>query len=329
MHPKKICILGGTGFVGKHLAIRLDALGHKVKILSRHPQRHREILVVPGIQVIEANVFDGDDLRRELSGMDVVINLIGILNESGHDGRGFQAAHVNLPARIVTACKRVGVPRLLHMSAMNAGVLRSQSNHPHNGNRGSDYLRTKGEGEQRVLDANSDELAVTVFRPSLIFGRGDGIFGRFAGILKLTPVLPLACPNTRFAPVFVGDVVEAFVQAMDTPDSAGQAYDLCGPRQYSLRQLVEYTARLMGIKRAIIGLGPTLSRWQGNIAEYIPGKPFSKDNYRSLQSDSVAPATYKFPFGIEPTTVESIAPLYFGNNTTRARYMDFRSQAGR
>ena len=116
---------------------------------------------------------------------------------------------------------------------------------------------------------------------------------------------------------------------MNDPDSIGKAYDLCGPRQYSLRQLVEYTAKLMGIKRSIIGLGPTLSRWQANIAEYVPGKPFSKDNYRSLQSDSVPPANYEFPFGIEPTTVESIAPLYFGSNTTRGRYMEFRSQARR
>lgn len=329
MQAKKICILGGTGFVGKHLATRLDALGHQVKILSRRPQRHREILVVPGIRLVQANAFDTDDLRRELAGMDVVINLIGILNEAGHDGRGFQEAHVNLPARVVSACKRVGVPRLLHMSAMNAGVLRSQTAHQGSGNRGSDYLRTKGEGEQRVLEGNGDGLAVTVFRPSLIFGRGDGIFGRFASILKLTPVLPLACPNTRFAPVFVGDVVEAFVRAMDNPESFGKTYELCGPRQYSLRQLVEYTAKLMGIKRHIIGLGPTLSRWQANIGEYIPGKPFSRDNYRSLQSDSVPTANYQFPFNIEPSTVESIVPLHFGNNTTRGRYMEFRSQAGR
>ena len=210
MQAKKICILGGTGFVGKHLATRLDALGHQVKILSRHPQRHREILVVPGIKVVQADAYDGNDLRRELDGMDVVINLIGILNEPCHNGSGFQAAHVNLPLRVISACKSVGVPRLLHMSAMNAGVLRSQAAHQNSGNRGSEYLRTKGEGEQRVLAASDEDLATTVFRPSLIFGRGDGIFGRFAGILKLTPVLPLACPNARFAPVFVGDVVEAF-----------------------------------------------------------------------------------------------------------------------
>ena len=329
MQAKKICILGGSGFVGKHLASRLNTLGHQVKILSRHPQRHRDILVLPGVRLAQANAHDDTDLQRELTGMDVVINLIGILNEPGHDGSGFQAAHVDIPAHVVSVCKQVGVPRLLHMSAINAGVLRSQAAHQNKRNRGSDYLRTKGEGEQHVLAASDNQLAVTVFRPSLIFGRGDGIFGRFANSLTLTPVLPLACPNARFAPVYVGDVIEAFVRAMDDPDSFGKAYDLYGPRTCSLRQLIEYTARLQGLKRHIISLGPTLSRWQANIAEYLPGKPFSRDNYRSLQSDSTPPASYQFPFGIEPTTVESIVPLYFGNNTTRGRYMEFRSQAGR
>lgn len=317
MQHKKVCLLGGTGFVGKHLAVKLSDAGHHVKIITRHPHRHRELLVVPGVDIVKGNPFDAADLRRELAGMDVVINLIGILNESSHDGSGFQAAHVNLPAGIAAVCKGVGVPRLLHMSALNAGI------------RSSDYLRTKGEGERLMLAASDDQLAVTVFRPSLIFGRGDGIFGRFAQLLKLTPILPLACPTSRFAPVFVGDVTEAFMRAMDDPDSVGKGYDLCGPRQYSLRQLVEYTAELMGKKTVIWGLNPTLSNWQANVLEYLPGKPFSRDNYRSLQNDSVPQTNYQFPFGIEPASVESIVPTFFGPHNARSRFMAIRSRAGR
>jgi NADH dehydrogenase len=329
MQTQKICILGGTGFVGKHLAIKLADAGHSVKIISRHPQRYRELLVVENVEVVQGNPFNGDDLDRELAGMDVAVNLIGILNESAHDGSGFEAAHVDLPARLVAVCKRIGVPRLLHMSACNAGVLRSEAAYQDKKNRGSDYLRTKGEGERKVLDASGDDLAVTIFRPSLIFGRGDGIFGRFASILTVAPVLPLACPTARFAPVFVGDVTEAFLRALGDPDSVGKTYDLCGPRNYSLKQLVEYTAAMMGIKRIIWGLSPTLSRWQGNIFEYIPGKLFSQDNYRTLQSDSVPRMGYEFPFGIEPTSVESVVPTFFGNKPSRNRYMALRARARR
>ena len=329
MHPKQICILGGTGFVGRHLSTALATAGHRVKILSRRPHRHRELLVVPGIQVVEASPANADDLNREFSRMDVVINLIGILNESGHDGKGFQAAHVDLAARVVSACKKTDVPRLLHMSALNAGILRSQSAYRDKQHPGSDYLRTKGEGEQCVLAANGDDLAVTVFRPSVIFGRGDGIFGRFAEVLQYAPVLPLACPTARFAPVYIGDVVQAFVRAMDDPASHGQTYSLCGPRNYSLKQLVEYTADLLGIKRIVWGLNPTLSRWQANVFEYLPGKIFSRDNYYSLQSDSVCGGGYQFPLGIEPTTVESVMPGLLGSSGPRGRYDGFRAQARR
>lgn len=319
MQHMKVCILGGTGFVGRHLAAKLNDAGHQVKVISRRPHRHRELLVIPGVTVVNGSPADDDDLRREFTGMDAVINLIGILNESGHDGRGFEAVHADLPARVAAICEQVGVRRLLHMSALNAGVRSS----------GSHYLRTKGEGERRVLAASGDRLAVTVFRPSLIFGRGDGIFGRFAGLIEMSPILPLACPNSRFAPVFVGDVSEAFLRAMDDPDSFGKGFDLCGPRQYSLRQLVEYTACLMGKKPVIWSLGDTLSRWQANLFEYLPGKLFSRDNYRTLQTDSVPTSHYQFPFGIDPSSVESIVPTFFGQHNARSRFTAFRSRAGR
>jgi uncharacterized protein YbjT (DUF2867 family) len=319
MKHKNVCILGGTGFIGSHMAPALVEAGCRVRVLTRRRERHRALIVVPGIEVMEADVYDRSALEKALEGQDAVINLVGILNERGHDGKGFERAHAELPARIAEACKASGVTRLLHMSALNAGRPGARSH----------YLRTKGLGEDRVHAAADERLAVTSFRPSVVFGRGDGFFSLFAGLLRVSPVLPLAGYTARFAPVWVGDVVQAFVRALDAPASHGQRYDLCGPREYSLKQLVEYTARVIGVRRIVWGLGPTLSRWQANLFEYVPGKPLSRDNYLSLLSDSTCARGVELPFGIEPTPLEAVVPTYLGKLAPRRRFYDYRAAARR
>jgi uncharacterized protein YbjT (DUF2867 family) len=308
-----ICVLGGTGFVGSHLVARLVAGGRQVKVITRHLQRHRDLLVLPGVQLLEGDVNDPAILKRHFRGCDAVINLVGILNEKGHNGSGFRRAHVDLARHMVEACRATGVARLLHMSALNAD----------SGTGTSLYLRTKGEAENLVR-THAPDTRVTVFRPSVIFGPGDGFLNRFAGLLRISPILPLACPGARFAPVYVGDVVDRFVDSLEDRATFGQRYDLCGPRVYTLMELVRYTARTIGVRRIIIGLPDWASALQATIFEYLPGKPFSLDNYRSLQRDSVCPGG-----GTCPTTLESVAPSYLGRNDRNARMQRLRSTAGR
>lgn len=296
----RVCILGGTGFVGRRLTARLVARGHHVKVLTRQRFRHTNMLVLPTLSLVQADVYDPGVLRRELEDAAAVVNLVGILNERGHRGLGFQKAHMELTEGLLQACRGAGVRRLLHMSALGA-----DTHGP------SHYLRTKGEAAAQVLAAKS--LAATVFEPSVIFGPGDSFLNRFAGVLKRLPlVFPLAFPKARFAPVYVGDVVEAFVRCLEDGVGLGQRYVLCGPKTYTLKELVTYTARLTGARRMILGL-PRPAAWlQAALMERLPGKPFSLDNYRSLTRDSVSDEDGLATLGLKATPLESIAPTYLG-----------------
>jgi uncharacterized protein YbjT (DUF2867 family) len=300
MNNREICILGGTGFVGSHLASRLTDEGYVIKILTRRRERHRALLVLPSTRVIEANVQDSAQLNSHFTGCGAVINLIGILNEKGHDGRGFREIHVELAEKVLQVCKNTGVARLLHMSALNADPSKGSSH----------YLRTKGEAEQHLLSASDDEVNVTCFRPSVIFGPGDSFLSRFAGFLRITPIMfPLPCPNARFAPVYVGDVVDTVAKALEDKSTYGKSYDLCGPHDYFLKDLVKYISEISDHRRRIIGLPDWLSKLQATVMEYVPGKPFSLDNYRSATQDSVCPNAERCP-----TSVESVAPGYLGRH---------------
>jgi NADH dehydrogenase len=300
MSTHKICLLGGTGFVGKRLAARLSEAGHDIVILTRHRERERDLLVLPTVRLVQGDVYDPEFLRKQFEDRDTVINLVGVLNEKGRDGRGFARAHTELPSMIVETCRQAGVARLLHMSALHATPEAP-----------SHYLRTKAMGEDAVHRAENPDFHVTSFRPSVIFGPGDSFLNRFAGLLRLTPgVFPLACPQARFQPVYVDDVVRAFVESLDNHKTFGQRYDLCGPKVYTLREIVEYVARLIGRRVCIIGLNDALSYLQATALEFAPGKPFSLDNYRSLKVDSVCEQGFPAVFGITPSSLEQIAPAY-------------------
>lgn len=312
MNSSTLAIIGGAGFVGSRLCARLARDGHTVRVLTRHRERHRDLLVLPTVEVWEGNPHDAAVLDALLAGCDVVINLVGILNEKRHDGSGFEHAHVELPRRIIEACRRRGIKRLLHMSALGADAAQGVSH----------YQRSKGRGEDLVLAAS--DLDVTVFRPSVIFGPGDNFLRRFAGLLRLAPVFPLACAGARFQPVFVGDVAECFARAIDNPQTIGQRYDLCGPRDYTLLELVRYTARISGMRRWILPLPDWLSRLQAEIFEWLPGKPFSRDNYLSTKHDNVCKKPFPAIFGITPTPLETVAPYYLGQAGERRRYERLR-----
>lgn len=314
MRPCTICVLGGTGFVGRQVIYALTATGYRLRVLTRRRERQRDLLVLPALNLIEADIHDVAVLSKQFAGCDAVINLVGILNEKGRKGKGFQRAHVELPRKVVEACRAAGIQRLLHMSALNADADTGLSH----------YLRSKGEGENLVHQAEG--LQVTSFRPSVIFGAHDSFFNRFATLLKTIPaIFPLACPQSRFAPVYVDDVAQAFTHALTDRASVGQHYDLCGPQSYTLQQLVAYTAQVLGLRRTIIGLSDRLSRLQAHVFEWLPGKPFSFDNYLSLQVDCVCADTA--PATLQPTSLESIVPDYLNAQRSKDHYQDYRNRA--
>lgn len=307
----KIAVLGGTGFVGRALLARLAVEGHALTVLSRNPHAHLDRLLPPGTQVACGDVYDPEFLKAHFQGQDVVVNLVGILNERGDNGRGFQRAHVGLTKLVVAACQLAGVRRLLQMSSLNAG-------------RGdSFYLKSRGEAEAVVKASGLDW---TIFQPSVIFGPGDGFFCRFAALLKLSPVLPLARAGTRFAPVFVGDVVEAMRRSLHERRTVGQVYELYGPEVFTLGELVRLTARQLGLKRLVLPLPDALGRLQGLLFDFVPGKPFSSDNFRSLKLDSVGAIDGLHQLGIPPTRIGQQLPAILGSPAGKQpRYDRYRA----
>ncbi len=307
---ESVCILGGSGFVGGHLVNRLRAAGLHCTVATRRPHRHRE-LQLGGVRVEGVSQFDRLELTQLFEGHDAVVNLIGILNH-GLGGR-FEAVHVGIASAAAESARAAGVQRLLHMSALNAAP-----------DGPSEYLRSKGRAELAVRKAAEPDVGVTLFRPSVIFGPDDSFFNRFAALLRLPGPLPLACPEARFAPVYVGDVAEAFLRALREPHTAGQIYELCGPREMTLREVVEYTARHLGIDKRIIGLGDGLSRWQARVLGWLPGKPFTLDNYDSLRKPSVCEDNGLARLGIKPTAVDAVMPLELEAQRMRMRYSWYR-----
>ncbi len=299
---KSVLVFGGTGFVGRALVLALTAAGHEVTVPSRFAFRHRDLNLTPNVRLVE---FDPDTTDEELialmQGHQVLVNLVGILNEPRHNGQTFRRVHVKWSRRLIRAAERAGIHRYLHMSALNA-----DPDGP------SYYLRSKGEAEDWVHEFGAEHgIDVTSFRPSVIFGFGDSFLNHFAGLARWMPgVFPLACANARFSPVFVGDVVARFVAAMNDPQTFGRRIDLCGPRNYSLRELVTYAARTSGHPRWVIGLPDWLARLQAFVLEFAPGKPFTRDNYASLQLDSVCTDEASR----QPTALEQIAPGYLGKH---------------
>lgn len=310
MKPLSIVVLGGTGFVGRRLVPRLHADGHRIRVLSRNREQRRELGVLPRVRVENCDVHDRAALERHLAGADAAINLVGILNERGSDGSGFRKAHVDLTDALIAACKARGVDRLLQMSALRAGEGASH------------YLRTRGEAEARV---RSSHLAWTIFRPSVIFGPGDGLFFRFAELLRMAPVLPIARAGARFAPVYVGDVAEAFARALVHPHTIGHTYELVGPRVVTLREIVRWTGELGGHRRPVIGLPDALGAVQARIGEWLPGKPISRDNFRSLHLDSTSDKDGLGQLGIVATPMELIVPAMLGADQREADLARFRA----
>lgn len=304
----KIILLGGTGFIGRHICEKLIRAGHEVTVPTRKLENAREIQTLPRLQPLRCNVHDAQQLLQACAGHDLLINLVAILHGSEAE---FERVHVALPQSIVAACKAAGIPRVVQMSSLGAAL-----------DAPSQYLRSKGRGEQVFAQSGLD---VTILRPSVVFGEGDKLLNTFAQLQQAFPVMPLACADAQFQPVWVEDVAQAVVNSMVNKyqiDSKLSSFDACqppkifeiaGPAKYSLRDLVALAGRCVGAERPIIALPGALATMQAFMMEKLPGPTLmSRDNLASMQAPNVANG--KFPglkeLGIEASSVEAIAPLY-------------------
>jgi NADH dehydrogenase len=298
--PLNICVLGGTGFVGTELITRLVRDGHWVRVPTRNLAHGQHLRVLSTVELVSANVHDPRTLCQLLAGMDAIVNLIGILNQGGR--ATFQSVHTDLTAKLVAAAQSARIRRLLQMSAVGADRERGPSR----------YLRSKGAAEARIRAAGT-HLDFTIFRPSVIFGPRDSLTNRFASLLRLSAgILPLARAQARFAPVYVGDVADAFVRTLDDRGSFGETYELCGPDVLTLEQVVRMTAAVAQLPCHMLRLPDVLGFLQALVLGMVPGKPFSLDNFRSLSVDSLCTQNGLARLGISPRHIMAELPFYLG-----------------
>ena len=315
MKIESVCLLGGTGFLGRAVADRLCDSGVRVRVVSRQLMRSRPLWVLPTLEVAIADPHDEVGLAAQFEGMDAVVNLCGILH--GTRAQSFEHVHVDLPRKAVGACRAAGVRHFVHVSALGA----SESGP-------SEYQRSKARGEAAVREAASN-LAFTLFRPSVIFGEGDLFLNKFAALVAALPVLPLAAAHARIQPVWVEDVARAIVSSLGDSQSFNKTYELCGPRVYTLRELVDFVAQATGRRPLVIELPEWAAELQAFVLEHLPGHMLTRDNLKSLSVDNVCAGSPAPVFGFAPSPLEAIAPGYLAGRNTRARYNLFRYRAGR
>ncbi|MDO8961560.1 MAG: complex I NDUFA9 subunit family protein [Methylophilus sp.] len=312
---KKVTVLGGSGFVGSSLVAKLDAAGYQVTVISRRRESAKHLILLPKVQVVQCDIYDQHKLKSMLEGSFAVINLVGILHESGRSS--FEQVHHQLPRRLAQLCVELGIDRLIHMGALQAGKSAP-----------SQYLRSKAAGESAVSEFNK-KLNVTIFKPSIIFGRHDSFFNLFASLVKMLPVIVLAKPDAKFQPIWVEDVTSCMVNALENTDTYSKTYELGGPQVYTFRELIQKVMTILGVSRPIIGLSDKLSYLQGFAMEFMPVKLMSRDNVRSMRVDSVTTQALAPELGVSLMPLEAVVPEYLTNATPRGAYDAFRSAAGR
>ena len=311
MTPKRFVVLGGTGFIGSHLLAALAGDGHRITVLSRNREQKRAINVLPNVRTISTDVYDRASLEKHVAGHDAVINLVGILNETG--GATFTHTHVDLTATLIAACRQAGVRRIHLMSSLNAG------------NRASKYLKTRGEAEAQVRNSGMDW---TIYRASVVYGNDDSFVSRFLKLLRMGPVLPLAQPHAKFQPAYVRDVAEAIRRCLGDRASIGKIRELYGRDTLELITIVRMIRDAAGLRRMVLPLPNLLGHLQAIVAELIPGKPFSRDNFHSLGVDSVGTRDGFADLGITPRRFAAMLPVALGVYSRERRFEQARLTQG-
>jgi uncharacterized protein YbjT (DUF2867 family) len=329
----KIVVLGGSGFIGRHVCEKLAAQGHSITVPTRRLSSAAHLIPLPRLQLQLCDVHNSAQLAQVVAGHDVLINLVAVLHGNA---QRFEAVHVQLPRSIVAACHAGGVGRVVHVSALGAAL-----------DAPSMYQRSKAQGEAVLAGASTPEprkagtsLDVRILRPSVVFGAEDKLLNLFASLQKIAPFMPLAGADTQFQPVWVEDVAQAVLQLASTDrlpqgsqaaDSASNAsvFEACGPQVLTLRELVQLAGRSVGAQRPVFSLPAPLARLQAFVMEHLPGEPLmSRDNLDSMRVANIASG--QLPgleqLGITPSSITAIAPTYL----SAARTMDgYRKHASR
>lgn len=306
-------IFGGSGFIGRYIVRRLAKTGCRVVVPSRHPGQAtylRSAGAVGQIVPIAVDIHDDQSVANAVAGADLVINLIGILAQSGRNS--FEAVQHQAAARIARAAKAAGVRRFVQMSALGADASSRSA-----------YATSKAQGEQAVLSAFP---GATIFRPSIVFGPEDGFFNRFAAMSQTAPFLPLiGGGNTRMQPVYVGDVADAIVAAVETDGTEGKIYELAGPRTYTFKELIDLTLAQVGRpKKCTLSLGFGMAGLLGGILQNLPGQMLTADQVELLKTDNVVSGTKPglTDLGVQPTAVEVILPTYLDKYRIGGRFTE-------
>jgi NADH dehydrogenase len=319
MSTRRVLVLGGSGFVGRHVCEQLARLGWHITVPTRRAVNAASVQSLPGLTVIEASVHNEADLARLMPGHDAVVNLVAVLH--GSEER-FENVHVDLPGKIASAMKKAGVQRLVHVSALGADPQGP-----------SMYQRSKARGETVLHNAG---LQLTILRPSVIFGAEDKFLNLFADLQSVAPFMPLAGSGTRFQPVWVADVARAVAVCLQKPDTIGQTYEVCGPDVLTLGELVKLAGQWAGVNqgkgRPVIGLPMWVGWLQAAAMELAPGEPLmSRDNLASMKVDNVA--TGQLPglqaLDIAAASAAGVAPTYLGHRGPRSKLNRWRAGAGR
>ncbi|AOZ48598.1 complex I NDUFA9 subunit family protein [Chromobacterium vaccinii] len=313
MTAQKICLIGGSGFIGRHLAAQLASRDHRLTIASRRTAPP-DFRVLPSAELVSADVHDPAQLAKLIAGHDAVISMVGILHGSRAQ---FEKAHAQLPEKIVAACRLQNVRRLVHVSALGAAQ-----------DAPSDYQQTKALGE---LAVESSGLDWTILRPSVVFGRDDAFLNMFASLQRLLPVLPLAGAGCRMAPAWVEDVARAICECLARKETVGKKLDLTGPETYTLADLARLAGRASGHPRPVFGLPDSLAMLQAALMEWLPGPTLmSRDNVRSLRWDNVSDQPFPSSLlGFEPAALSALAPDWLAGRGRNAAASRYRAKAAR
>ena len=315
MDISSVCIVGGSGFVGRAIAEHLASRDVQVRVITRSRPRAMPLAVLPTVELVVADPHDIRALARCFENMDAVVSLVGILHETR--GQTFESCHAELPRKVAEACRSAGVRHLLHMSALGA----SESGP-------SAYQRSKAAGEAAVRRA-AGTLPVTIFRPSVVFGADDHFLNTFAALVRWFPLIPLAGASARFQPIWVEDVARCFGHAIGNSRTYAQTYELGGPEAFSLEELVRFVAATLGKRRTVIALPGPLAWLQAFALEHLPGKLMTRDNLRSMSVDNVPSQPFPEVFGFQPSPLQAVVPEYLVGSAARARYPRYRHHAGR
>ncbi len=290
---KRVCIIGGSGFVGRAIVDQAIGAGHRVTVACRHPERSRD-LMVKGAALTRVDVVDGAGIDAAVAGHDVVIYLVGLLFEKGR--QNFAAAHVDGVARVLEACQRAGVQQYLHMSALGAGKVSESA-----------YARTKAAAEQLVAASG---LNWTIFRPSIIYGAGDNFFNQFKAMSDKLPVMPVISGTTRFQPIWVEDVARAFVRSIDNHHVRAQTYELGGPGIFTFQAMLELLMQVLKRQRTFIPVPPLAAKVMAVFTSVLPTPPITPDQLKLLGHDNIVEGdAYPAMFG-KAAALEQVLPSY-------------------